>query len=108
MKVAVLRVMLNLSEQVGHALERSAAIGLLSDQAKPARDLIEPGCIGRREVHVETRSSGQLRFDFRMFVRGMVIDDQVHVEVLRHVRFDVTEYDSSYVSSHRSRMFNNE
>src|SRR5437764_12412250 len=39
--------------------ERSAPDGLVGDQCKEALDLIEPGAVGRDEVHVPAWPTGQ-------------------------------------------------
>src|SRR5262249_55427734 len=47
---------LDLGDQLLHAVERPSANGLLRDVAEPEFDLIEPGCIGRGVMHMIPRA----------------------------------------------------
>lgn len=61
--------------------ERAAPNGLVSDQGKEALDLIEPGTVGRDEMHVPARPTGQPGLDLGMAVRGVVVADAVNVQL---------------------------
>lgn len=71
-------------DEVANVAEGSATDGLLSNNAEPQLDLIEPGGIGRGIVNMVAGPFGQPEFDFGMFVGGIVIDDKMEVEVLWH------------------------
>ena len=71
--------------------EGSTADRFLSDDAEPAFDLIEPRRIGRCVVNVIARPPRQPGFHFGVFVGGVVVDDEMHVELSGHVGFDVAQ-----------------
>src|SRR5687767_7360798 len=64
-----------------HAGERASTDCLVSDQREEAFDLIEPGTVGRDEMHMPARPSCQPGLDLRMTVRGVVVDNAVHVQL---------------------------
>ena len=45
--------------------------------AKEAFDHVQPGGAGRREVHVEARVPRQPALHLRMFVRGIIVGNDV-------------------------------
>src|SRR5713101_8331964 len=65
---------------VGAALD-----GALGEQCEPALDLIEPGAAGRGEVHMITRALRQPVPDHRAFVGGVIVDDQMNLELCRNL-----------------------
>ena len=69
-------------------LNTPRADAVLGDQAEEALDLVEPGSRGRGEVHMEARMALQPGLDLGMLVGGVVVGDQVHVEVLRRLGID--------------------
>jgi hypothetical protein len=71
--------------------ERASPNGLVGDQREKALDLVEPGAVGRDEVHVPAWPCRQPRLDLRMAVRGVVIDDAVDVQLGRHSRIDFAQ-----------------
>src|SRR5260370_6600127 len=71
-------------------MKRAATDGALSDEGKEAFDLVEPGGIGGREVNVPTRTACEPSSDLRMLVGGVVVDDEMDVELGWHVGLDVT------------------
>jgi len=83
MAVGILDVVIDFLDQVFHAAERSPANGLLCNAVEPDLHLIEPGGIGRSEVYVESWSCGEPAFNSQMLVRGVIIHDNVHLQVLR-------------------------
>ena len=67
--------------QLFYAVVR-AALDLVGRQdAEPAFHLIEPRGVGGDEVEMESRVVGQPPLDSRGAVRGVVVDDDVNVEV---------------------------
>lgn len=89
--VVVLHEVLNATDELAHALKGSSTNGLLGDQAEPALNLIEPRGVGRREMHVEAWPASQPGPHPGMLVRGVVIHDQMHLQILRHALIDVPQ-----------------
>src|SRR5690606_15092513 len=65
-----------------HAGEDAAADALGGDLGKPALDEVEPGSAGGGEVHVEAGMLGKPRPDLGVLVGGVVVGDDVQVQVL--------------------------
>jgi hypothetical protein len=63
----------------------------LGDEGEEPFDLVEPGGIGGREVNVPTRTAGEPSSDLGMLVGGVVVDDEMDVELGWHVGLDVTQ-----------------
>ena len=61
----------------------------MSDEGEEAFDLVEPGGIGRREVNVPTRTACEPSSDLGMLMGGVVVDDEMDVELARHIGVDV-------------------
>jgi len=66
------------ADEVANAPECSAADSFASDLGKPPFDLVEPGRVARREVHVVTRPCWQPTFHFRLFVSSIVVEHQMN------------------------------
>ena len=71
--------------------ERAAADRLVGDQREESFDLVEPGAVGRDEVHVPTRPSCEPRLDLRMAMSGVVVGDAVDVQLGRHGLVDFAQ-----------------
>jgi hypothetical protein len=78
-------------DEVGGGLEGAATDGALGDECEEAFDLVEPGGIGGREVNVTTRTAGEPSLDLGMLVGSVVVDDEMDVELGRHIGLDVTQ-----------------
>ena len=78
MAVGILDVVIDFLDQVFHAAEGSSANGLLRNAVEPDLHLIEPGGIGWSEVYVEPWPCGEPTSDSQMFVRGVIVHDDVH------------------------------
>ncbi len=78
MTVGILDVVIDLCDQFLHAAKRSPTKRLLRDAIEPDFHLIEPGGIGWSEVYVEPWPCGEPASDSQMFVRGVIIHDDVH------------------------------
>lgn len=85
MLIVVLSVEPDLGEQLAHAGEGVAPDGLLGDEGEPAFDRVEPRGTGRSEVQVKARPAGEPRPHLRMFVTGVIVEDQMDGERRRHV-----------------------
>src|SRR5665213_3549133 len=81
----------DLVDEVLGAEERSASDLALRDEGEPAFDLIEPGGIGRRVMDMEAWPCRDPGPDLGVFVDGIIVDDQVGVEVGRDTRLDELE-----------------
>jgi hypothetical protein len=82
---------LDLTAQVRDRGEGAAADRALRDQSEPALDLVQPGGISGCVMQVKTRMAREPRFDGGVFMRAVVIDDHVHVQILGHFGLDVTQ-----------------
>ena len=89
--VVVVGEVADLLLELGDGGEGTAANGLLRDEMEPDLDLVEPGRVGGGEVDVVAGPVGQLTLDTGMLVGGMVVNDEVDVEVRGHVGVDVLE-----------------
>ena len=76
-------------DEVGGGLEGTTTDGALGDECEEPFDLVEPGRVGGREVNVPTRAAGEPSSDFGMLVGGVVVDDEMDVELDRHIGVDV-------------------
>lgn len=84
-------ILADFGDQLLDAGERAATDGLLGDDAKPALDLVDPRGVGRGVVHMEARSPREPGLDLGMFVRGVVVDDEMDVELGWHFLVDVPQ-----------------
>src|SRR5436309_7691309 len=89
--IVVLQVGLNGRLEISHAFEDAAANGILCNEAEEALDLIEPGGGGRGEVEMDTLMPSQPRLDVGVLVGGVVVDDQMQVQVLGGIAVDGLE-----------------
>ena len=71
--------------------ERAAPDRFVGDQCKKALDLVQPGAVGRDEVHVPARSAGQPGLDLRMAVGGVVVHNAVDVQLGLHGRVNLAQ-----------------
>jgi len=81
----------DLSGQLLDAGERPPANGLLRDQPEPALDLVQPGGVGGRVVHMIARPPGQPGRDLGMLVRAVVVDDEMDIEGVGHAGLNVAQ-----------------
>ena len=81
MAVGILGVVIDFLDQFLHAAKLSPAKTSLRDAIEPDLHLIEPGGISWSEVHVEPWPCGEPTSNSQMFVRGVIIHDDVHVQV---------------------------
>ena len=88
-EVVLRDVLVDLLHQFAHAAKRAAPDGLLSDQSAPALDLVEPAGVGRRVMNVIAPMACQPRLDPRMFMGGVVVRDQMDLELRRNVVVEV-------------------
>jgi hypothetical protein len=61
---------------------------LVGEQREPAFDLVQPGGAGRCEVEVIARVTSEPGLDRRRFVRGVIVEHQVDVEIGRRGLLD--------------------
>jgi len=67
--------------QFGHAPEHAVADAVLGDVAEPTLDHVQPRAAGGRAVDVKSPVTFQPLHDVGMLVRGVVIDDQMQIQV---------------------------
>jgi len=77
--------------QLRHAGEHPAAQPLGGEVAEEALDPVQPRRRGGCEVHVETRMLGQPLLHDGMFVRGVVVGDQMQRLVLGRLALDLAQ-----------------
>ena len=77
--------------QVADAVEDSPADSLVGEFAQPAFDQIEPGTGRRSEMHVEAWMAFEPASNFDVFVRAVVVDHQVQVQIGRGLGVDELE-----------------
>jgi len=77
-------------EGLGRSMDAAADL-LFGEQREEALDLVDPGCRGRGEVDVPTRAFGEPIADELGLVGAGIVDDEVNVEVGRHVALDRVE-----------------
>ena len=77
MAVGILDVMVDFCDQFLHTAKRSPAKSSLRDAIEPDFHLIEPGGIGRSEMHMESWSGGEPATDSSMLVGGVIIHNDV-------------------------------
>jgi len=78
-------------DQLRHTAERAASDALLGDFAKPPLDHVEPRTRGWGEMQVESRVALEPCLDSLVFVGGVVVDDQVQVELGRRFGVDLLQ-----------------
>ena len=71
--------------------ERSTPDGLVGDQREEPFDLVQPGTVGRDEVHVPAWPTGQPGLDLRMTMSGVVVHDAVDVQLGRNRLVDLAQ-----------------
>jgi hypothetical protein len=74
----------------GGAVDAAAEL-LVGEQSEPAFDQVEPAGRSGSEVQVEARAFGQPVADQLRLVGAVVVQDQVNVQLGRHVAFDGVE-----------------
>ena len=77
--------------QIFAALKRALADGLLGDEPEPAFHLVEPGRVGWCEVDMVARPCSQPGSDFEVLVGGVIVADQMNLQVGRDVAIYVAE-----------------
>ena len=93
------------SDQIRDAFEGTGPDGLLCDQAEPAFHLIEPRGIGGRVVDMIAGASRQPAAHIGMFMHGVVVADDMDVEVFRHLLVNVFEEGEELLVSMASLAF---
>jgi hypothetical protein len=82
----VLEEALDLLDEIPDAAERTSADRSLRDDVQPDLDLVEPGGVGRG---VEARTRSEPSPDRGALVSGVVVDDDMDIELLRDRLLDV-------------------
>ena len=89
--VVLLNVAHHSVDQLGHATESTTAQSLLVEIPKEPLNYIQPRTAGRDEMEVETFMSLEPIQDLRMFVRGVVIHNQMKTQILRRLGVNLRE-----------------
>ena len=91
MGIVLLHEGVDFADQFLDVGERAATDGLLCDEPEQALDLVDPGGIGGRVMHVVSGTASQPGVDLGVFVGSVVVDDEMDIEVLGHVGVDVAQ-----------------
>ena len=75
--------------ELGDGREGAAANGLLRDEVELDLDLVELRSVGGSEVEMVVGPVGEPALDAGVLVGGVVVDDEVDIEVRRHVGVNV-------------------
>src|SRR5277367_5115546 len=81
--VVVPNELVNARNEFANAAEAAATDSLLSDESKPAFDLVDPGRIGGCVVDMQARPLPEPGAHFGVLVGGVVIHDQMHIQTGR-------------------------
>lgn len=81
----------HVGDEVFDASEATLADRLLGDEPEPTLDLVEPGRIGWGVVDVEAGPLCEPEPYLVMLVGGVVVHDQMDLQLLRHGLIDVLE-----------------
>ena len=73
------------------ALEGAAPDALGGDFGEEALDLVEPAGVGRNEVQLPMRASGQPANNFESLVGRVIIEDKMDVEPGRYGGFNLSQ-----------------
>src|SRR5208283_1407719 len=79
--VAKRQVLLDGGDELAHAGETSVSDRLLRDVREKTLDQVQPGTAGRREVKVKSGPLRQPSPHLGMFVRGVVVYDQMQFQL---------------------------
>jgi hypothetical protein len=79
--IVVLNKFLDPPDQFTNTAKATPTDCLLGGKTEPALDLVEPRGICRCVVDLEARPLGQPGTYFAMFVGGVVVDDQMHLQM---------------------------
>lgn len=67
----------------------NTALELLAGQFRePAFDLFDPTHGRRREANMPVGATGKPGFDLQRFMRGVIVEDEMHVQALRLLSVD--------------------
>ena len=91
MPVVVVDVVLDFSSKFFDTLERSTPDRFLRDNVEPDFDLVQPGGVGWSIVDVPSFMGSEPTLDSRMLVCGIVVNHDVHIELLRDVLLDMLQ-----------------
>lgn len=92
-----IEVFANRGLQFFHAAEDSATNPLIGDFGKPALYQVDPRAVGRSVVEVKAWSFGELfPYDGR-FMRAVVVQDDINVEVGGRIRLDGIEKPAKFL-----------
>src|SRR5271168_3966118 len=89
--IAVGEIGLDVADKLVDGGEAAGADDIAGQVGEEALDQIEPGRRGRSEVHLEARVFGKPRPHRWMFVRGVVVGDQMQIEVTWRLAIDLLE-----------------
>src|SRR5258708_34202371 len=89
--IVMLEVVLDGGFEFGNAFEDAGADAVSGDKAEEALNLVKPGPGSGCEVHVEARMPFEPRLDLGVLVCGVIVGDQMDVEVRRRLSVDAAQ-----------------
>jgi hypothetical protein len=79
------------SDEFRNASEHTSSNPLAGDFSEPAFDQVEPGGTGRGKVQVKARMFLEPPFDVRVFVRPIVVRDQMEIQSSGHLPVNLAQ-----------------
>ena len=90
-EIAVHQVSLDVPDQFAHAGEAAFADDVLRQFTEEAFDKVQPRAACRGEMDVKPRPTRQPDFDLLVFVRAVVVDNEMNVDLLGGLAVDLLE-----------------
>ena len=94
-----LQIVFDGSNQLWDAVKAAAANPLIGNLSKPTLDQIQPRTRRRDEVDVESGMSSHPGFNPRVFVGGVIVHDQMQIEMGRRFGVDLVEETNEFLVS---------
>jgi hypothetical protein len=85
--------------QLFHASEYATTNPLVGDFGEPALHQVDPGTVGGGEMDTKARSFGEPLPDARRFVRAVVVQDDMNIEIGGHVGLDGIQKSAEFVGT---------
>ena len=86
-------------DEFGHAVMNAAYQLTLGQEREPRLDLVQPGAGSRREMEMIPRVLRQPALDGRRLVRAVVVEDEMNLQIGRHLAIDRGEKLAELASS---------
>ncbi len=84
----IVQIVLNGSDQCGHILEGPSPDPFLGEVSEPSLHHVQPGTGRRNKVQVNPRMATEPGVHAGMFVRAIIVDDKMQIQVAGGVAID--------------------